>query len=675
MGKTSAVTADRRQLPTELLLLVLERLPPGELALTGRLVCKDAAKHFSKPEHKTAPGTALDARLLTFDGKLRLLSSVAASGRQSNVQAAWRLLRHSFFGELQSGRSFSCNTYSSWRWWHDMGSAAVKAGHPDLLSCLTDDKLPVNPTRTLIEAARHCDLAGFQSAWRLLTRKWSGHGYEGGAKLWALRYAARLRSPDHQEKITWLLDEASGTAPVPAAGADRTRLLIGAAWGAAEFGNLPVLRWLREAHGLDLTAATPRERPLNSSSPFRVLAAAMWAEELDAAQWVVDEAGCALPGLEDEAGLEEVWRYAGGRGAVANIRWLQERGVPLHPRGALEAAEKGHLDAVRHLHEGCGVALSVELFTAAAGSGSVPLVSWLLDRGCSTSPEAYNAAAAKGKLGLVVWMAEQSSCLRCPWRGFKLRLPDPTLVEVKPEDVAVFHTSLKTRGREWRSLLDGRHALAWAATMGHLGLMRFFMEEWRVAPGPDTLAAAARGGCEAALDLVLERGGDRALRGGKPGESPYVGPGVKGDRATLRYLLAKGVPWGDTVLQEAVKAGVMLPVVRWMVEKGAPWDELAVSRALQREMGAVYWAPPSRFKDSFARLGREYMKRCDAREREEKAQGKEGEQGQRGGELGAGQGGGRRWGVKLSTVAVVLVAAGCGYMIALLQQRRGLGKG
>ncbi len=676
MGKTSAATADTRQLPTgapgallptELLLLVLERLPPGELALTGRLVCKDAARHFSQPEHKTAPGTALDVRLLTFDGMLRLLSSVAASGRKSNVQAAWRLLHQNFIVELQSGRRFNITTYRSRRWWDDMGSAAVKAGHPDLLSCLTDDKMPVNPTWTLIEAARHCDLASFQSTWRLLTRRWSGNGYEGGVKVWALYYAARPQSPDNQAKITWLLNEASGAGAVPATGAERIRLMIGAASGAAEFGNLPVLRWLKEAHGLDLTAATPREQPLHSSSPFRVLATAMWAEDLDVARWVVDEAGCALPGLEDQAGLEEVWRWAGERGMVAKIRWLLERGVPLHPRGALAAAQKGHLDAVRHLHEHCGVALSAELFAAAAGSGSVPLVSWLLDRGCPTSPEAYNEAAAKGKLSLVVWMSEQRGCRRCPWRGLKLTLPDPTPVEVKPEDVICFHKSLKTRGREWRRVLDGRHALAWAATMGHLGLMRFFMQEWRVAPGPDTLAAAALGGCEAALDMVLERGGDRALRGGKRGESPYVGPGVKGDRATLQYLRAKGVPWGDTVLREAVRAGVKLPVVRWMVEQGAPWDELAVTRAFRRE--ATYGERPRRFTDSFGWLGREYKKRCEESEREEKAQG------QRDGELGAGQGRGRRWGVKLSTAAWALVGVGCGYVMALLQQRRRLGKG
>ncbi len=673
MGKTSAGMADTRQLPTELLLLVLERLSPGDLAVAGRLVCKDAANHFSRPEHKTAPGTALDMRLLTFDDKLRLLSSVAASGRRSNVQAAWRLLRHSFLGELQSGRSFSCNTYSSRRWWDDMGSAAMKAGHPGLLSCLTDNNMPVNATWTLTEAATHCALANFKSTWRHLTRDWSGHGLIGGAKVWALWDAARLQSPDSQEKITWLLDYASGAGDVPARGAERIRLMIGAAAGAAEEGNLPVLRWLREAQGLDLsTAATPREQPLHSSSPFRVLAAAMWAEDVGVVQWLVDEAGCALPGLEDQAGLKEVWRWAGERGIVANIRWLLDRGVPLHPRGALEAAARGRLDAVRYLHEQCGVELSAELFAAAAGSGSVPLVSWLLDKGCPTSPEAYNAAAAKGKLGMVVWLAEQRGSRRCPWRALKLRLPDPTPVEVKAEDVICFHKSLRARGREWRRVLDGRHALAWAATMGHLGLMRFFMQEWRVAPGPDTLAAAARGGCEAALDLVLERGGDRALRGGKPGESPYVGPGVKGDRVTLEYLLAKGVPWGDTVLQEAVKARVELPVVRWMVEEGAPWDELSVTRALQRE---TYGDQRSRFKTSFAWLYREYMKRCKEREQEEQAQGKEGVQGQRDGELGAGQGHGRRRRVQLSAAAGVLVAVGCGCVMVLLRQRRSQERG
>ncbi len=159
--------------PRDLLFRILALLAPNDLALSGRLACKDAAQHFQRPQHCTAflgqplpshvsalvssslssvptPTTAATAtesfpdasswfltsteealRQLTFRRKLLLLSRATASGCEANVELACQLLQPHVFPEvlqsnfchtvLQRGRSPQDPA-------PDVGSVAVPLG-------------------------------------------------------------------------------------------------------------------------------------------------------------------------------------------------------------------------------------------------------------------------------------------------------------------------------------------------------------------------------------------------------------------------------------------------------------------------------------------------------------------------------------------------------------------
>ncbi len=108
-------------------------------------------------------------------------------------------------------------------------------------------------------------------------------------------------------------------------------------------------------------------------------------------------------------------RGAAGRCASCAGWWCGVCPCTQAPASVLAAATGGHTDTVCYLHEECGQELSAEVLMAAAGSGSMPLVGWLLDRGCPTDdPRAYEEAAARRALELVAWMAVRHGDV-CPW--------------------------------------------------------------------------------------------------------------------------------------------------------------------------------------------------------------------------------------------------------------------
>lgn len=265
------------------------------------------------------------------------------------------------------------------------------------------------------------------------------------------------------------------------------------------------------------------------------------------------------------------------------MRWLVERRVPFHPVGLRHAAGCGHLDQVRFMHEECGQALEGVVHMA-VWSGSVPLVSWLLDKGFITSAQAYSMAAESGKVE-VLWLLEERGCT-CQRDGLHVVLPEPNKGKVQPAHVQAVRRLLECESsNEWRRALDVVQVQRWALQLGALDLARFvspMVEQEHGAPvAAGALDAAADSGCEAAVDLVLELGGRRVLQS-EYGRNPYAAVGRHGDLAMLRYLRHIGVPWGRSVLREAGERGAELPVLRWLVEQGAPWDGQAVQQALAR---------------------------------------------------------------------------------------------
>ncbi len=614
-------TDPRRQLPPALQLRILTLLPPNERALSGRLTCRDAADAFSAAEDRTvslahqlpphAVPWALEAgqrhvRLLPFRHKFHLLSTAASSGSKVNLGIALKLLQPSIFPELLHSPHCSYCSFTT-----DPGVAAVKAGHLQLLSWLLSH-CPglLSPGRVLEAAAQHCDLAGLQQVWEAL-QSWPADSSSGSGGLraalsqYVLDAAAGSATPDAVAKMEWVLATTAGA---------RCRLNTRTAIAAARSGDLTRLRWLRE-QGCQLVGGNWNEHTC-------FLAEAT----LEAAQWLVDEAGCGLPRAAAGTGQGHlVWGHllfqvAHGRDGLAKLRWLQGRRPPqLHGDWEGEnsllvrlvqiAAGAGQLKTVQSLvrelellPDGKG-ALGVDP-NYAAGSGSVPVAAYLHGAGRRFSFYAYMKAAEHGHLAMVRWLAQEAgvSAEGLDLSSFIKLWPECPVARSRGLLQAVQLLVGVAGCRGW----DAELALSLAAERGGLALVQYLQElgqqqqvhaqeqqgqgqgQQGQVQGPGQqgqlppvawhdgwmVRDAAEAGCEALLEWwLVERHGGCHVEGTSQGltNSAHLCAAKAADRGTLSALRRLGVPWGtEDVVVRAVGHWCQLPVLRWLVEQGAP---------------------------------------------------------------------------------------------------------
>lgn len=167
-------------LPLALLMYVLKLLSDEDIALSGRLACKDAALHFTADRHRALhvcrplpshaqPLLASSMRRLPLRRKISVLAAAASSGSETAIDATWRALEPCVFPQL-----LRTGVYYDWFRGEveDPGVAAMRSGHPELLPLLLERwrgamRLP----DVLAAAARHCPLSGpggLQDTWNRL---------------------------------------------------------------------------------------------------------------------------------------------------------------------------------------------------------------------------------------------------------------------------------------------------------------------------------------------------------------------------------------------------------------------------------------------------------------------------------------------------------------------------
>ncbi len=444
------------RLPAELQARVLQFLPPNECALSGRLVGKGAWKRLNQPHHCTAsfrlplPPHAVDDpawqphlqqafKQAPMRAKLQYLSAAASSGSVLNLEVAWRLLQPCLFPELLPHPVGDTQGPRNQHHHHhpvldiythclrpndlDPGAAAVAFGHAHAFAWLVQHGCPLEPQRTLVAAAEHCDLAGLKQAWGLLCPR-----LDPGRRMEVplLAAAAAVRSPTHQTacaKLAWLLlltaEAAQPQGPAAEPWPCRSLVLTAAAVAAAASGNVQLLQWLCDEQGLDLARKSPRTLlPSKGRWSESVLAAVLEGGDMDLVRWLVGERGYPLPssqadeGWEDESSddASEAWEGAARGGSVEAMRWLLGSGVPVQEGAIGAAAGAGRLKAVQFLHAECGLRLTEGVFVEAAGSRGLPTAQWLLQAGCPMSPEAYDSAAKAGDAAMVEWLATEAKC-------------------------------------------------------------------------------------------------------------------------------------------------------------------------------------------------------------------------------------------------------------------------
>ncbi len=562
----------------ELRLRIISFLPPNDLALGGRLSCKEAAQQFSAPHQCTAalgqplPGHVVDTawclegaqaamKQLTFRQKLLMLKTAAASGCEANVEFALRLLQAHVFPDVLRTDHYTHYVLDLYSSWPDPASVAVSSGLAHLLPSLAQ-RCPglLDPGPTLEAAVQHCDLAGLQAAWGAmgqLLQSGIQKEREDAQRAWCriLCAAAGCPPPDAIVKMRWVLKEARTSNGLALLHAD----VCGA---AAASGDLALLAWV---HDLGFPWGTAE-----------TLEAVVRHADLGFVQRLEQERGY-LPRAEDAG----AWASEGVVAAAAasardsgdKLRWLAGRGAALGSRRALHAAaECGNLEAVQLLAGQPGLgpagsggvpALPSTILIRAVTSGSVPLAAWLTQAGYPWGEGCFEAAFCRGDLPMVRWLLEAG----CP-QGPHAHLHEA--VELWP-----CHKPLDNK-----QLVE---ALRLLVAAGWPAALRCFMTaaEWQpvlvwdalreLFPGDvqDLYRASllASSGCEATLEALM---GVDQMHSEMVHPCVYYNAAMKGDRATLECLLRLGVPLRESVLAQSIRQGAPVPALRWLLQHGAP---------------------------------------------------------------------------------------------------------
>ncbi len=558
----------QRELPPALKLHILSFLPPNDRALSGRLACRDAADGLSCPQHSTAslsqplPFQAFEmaqasleqhARQLPFRQKLQLLSIAATSGSGLNLEVVWWLLERTVV------QCLSPLGHRPQRDMADCGVAAVSAGQPQVLAwLLCHCPAWLRLQDTLRAAARHCDLAGLQTAWQLLPiwrdRETHAHPVLDQEVLDA---AAESSTADTIAKMEWLLS----------AGGRRCRLEESTAVAAARCANLRTLQWLHHQR---------------CAMHEWVLWTALQHADLAVVQWLVDEAGCKVPAAG--SGGEWAWKLlihaaVRGRDAVAKLQWLKAQGVPLSTDASsvcdlvLLAAEAGQAEVLRHLLSVYGPGAVPEdqegrMADGVITSGCIATAECLRDMGVAFSLWAYGWAGRAGSVAMVRWLACSAgvSAERLDLSGWIGTWPSDGAGKQRSQDLLeAVQLLLGCAGCRMRG--DGTELCA-AARRGDVALVQYLhhqqqeqqqqqqqeeqqQEEEQQAwyghqPERSLLTAAAEGGCEALLEwLVREQG--CCVEGGVLPPLPACVAAAKrnGDQATLDALHRLGMRSDD----------------------------------------------------------------------------------------------------------------------------------
>ncbi len=574
----------QQQLPTAVQLHILSFLSPNDKALSGRLTCRDACDTLAEAHHCTAslsqplPPHAVPCALaageqhvrqLPFKHKLQLLCTASVSGSETNLEVALALLQPSVFPELLQQYDKAWELVRP----YDPGVAAVGAGHPQLLGwllrrcpglLLADDVLDA--------AARHCDLTGLQVAWSVLQHgepgssscgRRSGDSSSPSLGQGVLDAAAESPMPDAMAKMDWVL--AAGEAS----------LLESTAVAAARLGDLRRLQWLQD-----------RGCPVGGC---RVLACALEHADLAVAQWLVDEAGCGLPGAGDDGASWDGLLKASAKGpdGVSKLRWLAERGAPPLDSSsssskllcglAVTAVEAGQVEVLRYLQllagSGTGHA-EAELHAALreAVPRDVPMALHLQQEcGCVLTGNAYVRAAATRNVGMIRWLACQAGVSAVDvsyWDSFTLlsEWDDRTPAESR-ERLEALQLLFGAGWRGW----EVRSALLFAAERGDMAMLQYLeqQQQQQEQPAPDRqfyeglMLAAAKCGNAALLEWLMQR---PAFLAALHRCAPYAIVAQSCDLGTLVALRRLGVPWGmdDLVAVAAYNGDTAVAALRWL---------------------------------------------------------------------------------------------------------------
>ncbi len=589
------------------LVCVLTDMHINDVAINGRLACKTAANWFRRVQDRCvdisqpllphvadtpafAAGIEPALHGMPMRRKLLWLATAAASGGDANLQVAWRALRSRLFPDLLQTKYYM-TLYPDVM---DPATAASESGHSSMIREVLET-CPgfVRPIDLLSSVAEYGDLSGafgLQATWsRLYTadpRRLSG-ALEDPTIIQA---AMASRTPDAQRKVAWLVNKGA-TAYSPASYwypyGDKT-LAPQIPFLAAQGGGLDRLVWLCAAHN-------------DSDGRHDILCAALVHCGLAAVLRLLGTRRCWLPQnpmpgffFNIEADTRRWAEVLSGAACsrhdgIAKLKFLRQNGAPLDvawvaAEAATAAAGAGELGTLGYICRSVGTAVLADrkLVTAAARSGSIPTMTWLLQQHCPIDNEALEAAAQSGDPAMVRWLLQEGALrpdgldlgrrvialwpYRSRWDSARLLQAVRLLLQVEASAAAAepAPAATKAAGGSGSPLpLQLTSALSAAATRGDLNLVRLLVEARELVPDAAVFSAAAGSGCEALLEWL-------AARGCPSSADAWVQAARLADKGLLACMRRLGVPWDEGVVSAAASAMVPEPVLEWLEAECAP---------------------------------------------------------------------------------------------------------
>eukprot|EP00198_Chlamydomonas_reinhardtii_P010318 XP_001699655.1 predicted protein [Chlamydomonas reinhardtii] len=540
-------------LPREIVVRILERLPPNEFTCTARLVCRAAARQVRAVARKPVvhlsewtPPTEFAAQwqrpgatlALSLRQRRRLVALVAASGVVPNLRVA--------------AEAAGCLLTS------EVVAAAAAAGQVDTCAALIHE-LGHLPFFSLFDAGVALSHSSFRE-WdrelrnRLVADPLCAAAYAGNERMcrWLMRNGVEW----HEAAVlaagrgghACLMELLEGLRPsgaaaathfarvarslqMPPAAAWRVEMFAAAAYGCdARTLRYLQVKWQRlqrftDAYGRVTAAAAA------SSTPD-------WQAKLD-----------LLIGLGYKRSVDAAAAAAARPDAAARLAFLSLRGFPSDDGACLRvAAAAGNAALVEQLL-GSGVPVSEEAVTAAAREGQLGCLQTLTLRGgARVAQDALEAAAVRGHVRVVEWV----------------------LVKAPPQALQA------------PAELMGRNLLTAASMSGCMELMAW-LRAWGAGWNPAQWLLAARAGNGEVLSWMLSEGYPLQMDG-----NAYLFAAWNGDMHTVRHLRALGACWGNfgRVCPCIAAFGNPLRLVAALVEAGCPltwWDRLVFSWRMRTE--------------------------------------------------------------------------------------------
>ncbi|GIL91394.1 hypothetical protein Vretimale_17780 [Volvox reticuliferus] len=604
---------------------IAQFLPPNEVACTLRLICKSFAVHLQRftsvrlhqesPNHAfawrwAAPGAL---RSYTFRQRSQLLCLTAASGSLPNLILAAEITGCIFRAEALGAAAAAAKIPScdwmirqGWpwgdalvaaagaghikvcRWLRDHGCpwdeaaipAAARGGHPELVNWL----LSVRPVQGILPdvsgilsaAAEGCSLAELQELYKLLVplhnhqRQQQRAIYHRAAVAVAASSAAVAAPP---------VDASDAMMPITAAPltTGEIHLLLAGAAGSQTSDWCEKFEWLEmQQPGASALHGAGGGGAANHAS--------------------------FIPQQQRRYYRTSIWTKAAAcPNALERLAWLRQRGYPLDvPAAAAAATLAGNVTCLKYLlaelltndlgsDSGGGLegsrseGLSVDgasllqpsewmqIARTAAKAGHLAVLQALYAIGCLPYPGddlVLITAASGGHMHVVMWlMGLLGDGSSAGGGGGDAALGAAEVVAAEPMDY------------------DDCRVLNAAARSGNVELILWLREKgcaWNAA----TMASAALGGCEEAIELLASRGCLLSDNG-----RPYLAAACNGDLAVLRCLRRLGCPWGPeaAVFSHCVAKGFPLSALQWLVSEGCPvdWEEAVemVERFVRRPVG------------------------------------------------------------------------------------------